>query len=34
VEPLAKPASAQAVEQQTPAPPSIEQPASAPPLPG
>jgi alanine racemase len=34
VEPLARPASAQAVEQQTPAPPSIEQPASAPPLPG
>jgi len=34
VEPLAKPASAQAVEQQTPAPPSIEQPASPPPLPG
>src|SRR3954468_11947828 len=34
VEPLAKPAPAQAVEQQTPAPPSIEQPASPPPLPG
>jgi alanine racemase len=34
VEPLAKPAPTQAVEQQTPAPPSIEQPASPPPLPG
>jgi alanine racemase len=34
VEPLAKPAPAQAVEQQTPAPPPIEQPASPPPLPG
>src|SRR6478735_639270 len=34
VEPLAKPAPTQAVEQQTPAPPPIEQPASPPPLPG
>ncbi|MGR4926248.1 alanine racemase [Bradyrhizobium sp. CAR08] len=34
VEPLARPASAQAVEQQTPAPPSVEQPTSPPPLPG
>lgn len=34
VEPLAKPAPAQAVEQQTAAPPPVEQPASPPPLPG
>jgi alanine racemase len=34
VEPLAKPDPTQAVEQQTPAPPPIEQPASPPPLPG
>jgi alanine racemase len=34
VEPLARPAPAQAVEQQTPAPPSVEQPTSPPPLPG
>lgn len=34
VEPLARPAPAQAVEQQTAAPPPVEQPASPPPLPG
>jgi len=34
VEPLAKPDPTQAAEQQTPAPPPIEQPASPPPLPG
>src|SRR3954452_19382301 len=34
VEPLAKPAPAQAVEQQPPAPPPVEPPASPPPLPG
>lgn len=34
VEPLARPAPAQAVEQQTAAPPPVEPPASPPPLPG